>query len=172
MLKELCTLLLVRENRSRLPYPCYPPLCWALLHHTRATTSELHVHVNIRSAHRRMLINCIRLMSTRLKKDICNLGAPATLFQAIPIHRVAESIPPELRYSCLYWGRHLQMSGIDVYDNDFIHGFLTKHLLHWLEVLSLIGRAPEAICVTSELFSRVSVSNLPLQAHSFIAFKH
>jgi hypothetical protein len=58
------------------------------------------------------------------------------------------------------------MSGIYIYDKDFIHEFLKKHLLHWLEVLSLIGKASEAICIISELSSRVSVSS-HCTSHSF-----
>jgi hypothetical protein len=52
------------------------------------------------------------------------------------------------------------MSGIYVYDKDFIHEFLKKHLL-------LIGKASEAICIISELFSSVSVSS-HCTSHSFL----
>jgi hypothetical protein len=66
-----------------------------------------------------------------------------------------------LQYSCVYWARHicqvysqpdlyqsvkeLQDNVFALHDNGQVHRFLIEHFHHWLEALSLMGKA--ALCV-------------------------
>lgn len=102
--------------------------------------------------------NCIRLMSTSLKKDICGLGAPSVLVTNMGSSRVEQHLPLEVQYACLYWVEHLQKCGAQFYDDDRVHQFLEKHLLHWLEAFSLMRKASEAVLAISYLESIVDVS--------------
>jgi hypothetical protein len=55
-------------------------------------------------------------------------------------HRLRDNVPEHLRYACLYWVHHLT----DLPDDsgglyDKAKAFLFLHLLHWLEVMSLLN---------------------------------
>ncbi|KAL2822913.1 WD40-repeat-containing domain protein [Aspergillus granulosus] len=143
LLEDLHTISLVLDTAIYPDHPRYPPLGGFLLDNQWCTNPDLYI--DKQEAHRKLLISCIRLMSTSLKGNICELNGPGTPLQSIPSGRIRSHIPPELQYACLYWGKHLQESGVKIYDDDFIHDFLKTHLLHWLEVLSLLDRVSDGI---------------------------
>ena len=74
--------------------------------------------------------------------------------------QIEQYLLPEVRYACLYWVRHLQKSGAQLYDNDHVHRFLQVHLLHWLEALSWIGKTSEGMLAILSLEAQISVSLL------------
>lgn len=51
-------------------------------------------------------------------------------------------IADELKYACIYWAAHLSKSGDDNAEEllKALHKFSFTHMLHWIEVLSLIGK--------------------------------
>ncbi|KAF2023166.1 hypothetical protein EK21DRAFT_81505, partial [Setomelanomma holmii] len=71
--------------------------------------------------------------------DMCSLSRPGVLRSEIDNGTIASSLSPELQHACRYWVDHLKHSGQDIVDGDTTHLFLQKHLLHWLEAMSLIG---------------------------------
>ena len=92
--------------------------------------------------HTEILLLCLQLMEERLKRNICSLDDYATLSKVKDLSaRKKTHIGDSLEYACHYWTNHL----IEIPSNsprvkevqDAICGFLTKHLLHWIEVLSL-----------------------------------
>ncbi|KAF2188446.1 putative WD-repeat protein [Zopfia rhizophila CBS 207.26] len=117
--------------------------------------------VNARQMHQKLADRCIQLMSTSLMQDICDVKAPGVRVASVESARVEQCLPPELQYACLYWIRHLQMSGAQLYDNDQVHQFLKVHLLHWLEVLSWMRRVSEGIYALNSLESIALTSNCP-----------
>ena len=52
----------------------------------------------------------------------------------------SEEHTSELQYACLYWATHLFNAEMDDNLSALLKRFSFTHLLHWLEVLSLIGR--------------------------------
>lgn len=111
-------------------------------------------------AHAAIVDSCLRLMSEKLKQDICDLrkpGAPATTVKSDEIERYLST---ELQYACRYWVEHLLRSKLQLYDDDQIHFFLQQHLLHWLEALSLMRKLSEGITAIVSLDSAVVVSEL------------
>ncbi|KIL56525.1 hypothetical protein M378DRAFT_89177, partial [Amanita muscaria Koide BX008] len=59
--------------------------------------------------------------------------------------QLEEKIPQQLRYACVYWVNHLKIANVE--DADLMNGlkkFVDEHILHWLEVLSLIGKLDSA----------------------------
>ena len=94
-------------------------------------------------------------MSTSLKQDICGLRAPSILAADVESSRVEQALPPELRYTCLYWIQHLQQSCVQLCDNDQVHQFLQEHLLHWLEALTWIGKISDSILAISSLETQI-----------------
>jgi hypothetical protein len=97
-------------------------------------------------------------MSASLKQDICSLNAPGVLVTDVESSRVERSLPPEVQYTCLYWIQHLQKSCVQLHDNDQVHQFLQRHLLHWLEALGWMQKVSEGIYAIASLESIVAVS--------------
>ena len=46
---------------------------------------------------------------------------------------------------------------MSLHDNDIVHRFLQEHFLHWLEVISLIGRSSEMAAIMRIYQSLLSV---------------
>ena len=80
-------------------------------------------------------------MQECLLRDICKFGNGQIMNKDIPDHdkRVAEPIPEDLQYACRFWGEYLQRSVINEELHDPVCKFIFEHLLHWLEVVSLVG---------------------------------
>jgi NACHT domain len=110
-------------------------------------------------AHRALVDSCLQVMSIKLKRDMCDLQTPGAPVGMVQSTRVEQCLPAELQYACLYWVQHLQESNGYLSDNDRVHTFLQQHLLHWLEVLSLIGKMSESVRMVTTLQSMVKVSD-------------
>src|SRR5690606_21881298 len=94
-------------------------------------------------AHEALFLQCIDVMSTALKEDICDLRFPDS--SVVELDVLEKVLPAEVRYACRYWILHLQKSGLALCDYDKTHTFLETHFLHWLEALSLLRLTPEGI---------------------------
>ena len=55
-------------------------------------------------------------------------------------HLLGNRISGELQYACLHWATHLFNAEKDDNLSRQLERLSSTHLLHWLEVLSLIGR--------------------------------
>lgn len=109
---------------------------------------DMRFFIDEREAHRRSFKKCLKLLSSQLRKDICKLQHPGTLFAEIDRERVTQHIPLVLQYGCQHWTFHLENARVSPSDNnditealDFVH----EHLLHWIEALALLGRTNDAI---------------------------
>lgn len=101
--------------------------------------------VDISETHHMLARRCMDRMSRSskgLRKNICELDGPAMLKHDIPEGTIAQCIPEDLKYACLYWVHHLLGSKKCVYEGE-IYPFLERHFLHWLEALSIVGRLPD-----------------------------
>jgi hypothetical protein len=114
--------------------------------------------VDERETHEKLVSRCLQLMSDHLRKDICGLQMPGRRRTDIDKQIILAHLPLEIQYACLYWVYHLKGSKRWVLDGDEIHRFLERYLLHWLEALSLIGRASESVGMIDELQSMTDVS--------------
>ncbi|KAH7129148.1 vegetative incompatibility protein HET-E-1 [Dactylonectria macrodidyma] len=108
--------------------------------------------VNEGCTHKTMAANCLRIMNQLLHEDICCLVRPGTNRSSITTQVVEANMPPELQYACLYWVYHIQQQApLLLDDNSEVYDFLLSHILHWLEALSLMGRASEALNILRSL---------------------
>ncbi|KAF2180113.1 hypothetical protein K469DRAFT_510174, partial [Zopfia rhizophila CBS 207.26] len=102
--------------------------------------------------HDRILKRSLQAMSKILKKDVYGLHHPG-----FPVQKVYPPNPDPLspiQYSCSYWINHLLETSKNFRDHDARHaieGFFNKHLLHWLEALSLTRGMPNAAVMISKL---------------------
>ncbi|KAL7914210.1 vegetative incompatibility protein HET-E-1 [Trichoderma velutinum] len=116
--------------------------------------------VDEQGTHKEVMIRCLKLLSTNnLRKDICDLRRPGTLRSEIEQENIDTHIPPEMQYACLYWVHHLKESGGTIRDRDQVHAFLIRHLLHWIEALSLLGRIPESVGMLDSLIGMIDIGS-------------
>jgi hypothetical protein len=91
--------------------------------------------------HRRLAHRCLTVMNAHLQYDICKLERP--WIPNVEIIDLGEKLdryaPHELRYACKFWAVHLTKGGkpesslLTILDT-----FCREHLLHWIELLSLM----------------------------------
>ncbi|KAH7221739.1 hypothetical protein BKA60DRAFT_595591 [Fusarium oxysporum] len=100
--------------------------------------------VDERRTHLRLFKNSLRVMYTSLKEDICNLVWPGTQRTDIRATQVASYLYDELQYACRHWAYHFQKIDNPLLNLEEVLLFLQKHLFHWVEALSVIGRIKES----------------------------
>ncbi|KAK4220481.1 hypothetical protein QBC38DRAFT_494224 [Podospora fimiseda] len=103
---------------------------------------------------------CIQLMRQHLKKDICGLQAPGKLRSEIDQQAIKANLSPDIQYACQYWVHHLKESKGTASDGGLVHSFLISHLLHWLEVLCIIGRISESIGMIDNLLAFIDRADI------------
>jgi hypothetical protein len=121
--------------------------------------SENQFWVNVDEMHWNLGMHCIRLLeSGTLRKDICKVQ-PGTRRADLAKSVVHTSLPEDVAYACCYWIRHIVKSGRHVEDAGAIHQFLEKHLLHWMEAMSWLGKASDVIHSLAAFRAVVDVSH-------------
>jgi len=115
--------------------------------------------IDERSAHEKLVARCLELMSgpNGLHQDMCSLSKPGMLRSEIDEGRITASLPLELQYACRHWVDHLERSHSSIEDGDATHRFLEKHLLHWLEAMSLMHELSLCVHLVATLQSLVMV---------------
>jgi hypothetical protein len=93
--------------------------------------------------HEAVLDLCLKLLNKHLREDICDIrdsGLGNNMDIPDLSARIARAVPDELRQACLFWPIHLMASSyVSEPVSVTLLEFCTCHLLHWLEVLSLLG---------------------------------
>ncbi|UKZ58811.1 uncharacterized protein TrAtP1_000134 [Trichoderma atroviride] len=117
--------------------------------------------VDERETHANLARQCIALLSRddNLKQDICELNHPGKLRSNIDQGAIDNHLPPHVRYACLHWVFHLKESRGHIRVGDETHRFLAKHLIHWLEALSLLGCIAESRAMVDSLAAMVDENN-------------
>jgi hypothetical protein len=158
ILSNLHSVLEVPENNGYTIRLLHPSFRDFLISEERCQDPQLWV--DEKQMHLDLAKNCLRLISNRLKRNICGLHSPSAFMTDVGSDRVEQFLPPEVRYACIYWVQHLQKSGAQLYDDDQVHQFLREHLLHWLEALSLVGKMSEGVLAITSLESAIPVSHI------------
>ena len=105
-------------------------------------------HVSPPDHHSELLIGCLELMNRGLERNMCKLPDAVTNSEVEDLQERTEwYIDQCLRYACRSWHKHLvgalpsQMPTV----KSALHLFLEGKFLFWLEVLSVLGAAREAV---------------------------
>ena len=116
--------------------------------------------------HTEMLFSCLQLMEQRLRRNICDLdGSP---LNKADDHSDCgkERIGDALEYACRFWTKHLVKSPTSGSNSEKvqeeIERFFTKHLLHWIEVLTIM----------EDLDASVYSLNDIKQWYALVSFRH
>jgi NACHT domain len=110
-------------------------------------------------AHGLLFNRSLRLMSESLRRDVCSLRRPGASMREIENDMVSRHIPAHVQYACCYWVHHLKESGDALKERNQVHTFLEKHLLHWLEALSLIRKTSEGVLAINFLEGLITVGS-------------
>ncbi|KAF6525890.1 hypothetical protein HZS61_011685 [Fusarium oxysporum f. sp. conglutinans] len=157
---EVTTRLRMLHSVLEVPESLYTPV--RLLHLSfrdylvdpeNKDTAEFWVDEKL--AHRRLAKHCLRVMRSALRENMCGLSFPGAGRSTVDSSQLEEHIPPQVQYACMHWVHHLVEGDPKMKDSGDVHDFLTTHFLHWVEVLSLIGRISESIGFIDELQSIV-----------------
>ena len=88
-------------------------------------------------------ICCFNTMNM-LHRDICGIKDP-TKFNSEILDldiRLHEHLQEHLRYACIHWNQHLEPIPVEHSDvKECAKEFFRTHLLHWIEVMSLLDHA-------------------------------
>jgi hypothetical protein len=105
--------------------------------------------------HHELLASCLRILNNWLRYDICGIRNPGRVNAEIQnlTEHLAEKLPEAVRYACLFWPVHLVAGGPLAEPVALVLlEFCVHHLLHWLEVLSLL----DALSSAGKYFSRIA----------------
>ena len=97
-----------------------------------------------------LAMQCLQLMNSHLKYDICNIGDRSLLNAEVEglTALVSKCIPEALQYVCLFFAylEDALISQLALVEE--LHKFITCSLLHWIEVMSLLSQVHQAeICL-------------------------
>jgi hypothetical protein len=112
--------------------------------------------VDEKQMHQDIVVHCLRIMKKKLRRNMCDLQRPGVARSDIDQQTVTNYIQPEVKYACLYWVDHLKKGDIHM-SVDELYQFLSSHLLHWIEALSLVGRASDGLGILRTLRSVLQV---------------
>ena len=127
--------------------------------------------IDEKEAHRSLfgtnLAHLSDVQNPALKRDMFNLARPGVIMDQIELHRAERDgcVSAETRYSCRYWVDHLDLldipdrAAVGLVDDGPVHAFLQRHLLHWIEVLSLIKSLPKGLAMMEKLAGHAEVSS-------------
>jgi hypothetical protein len=127
--------------------------------------SNQRFRVDEKQVHKQLAGHCLRVLMIPnvLRQDICNVKKPGYKRSQITDTQIAHCIPRHVAYACMYWPYHLIASGETVSDGGSAYSFLTKHFLHWLEAMSLLGKYN---LIISSILDQIAVTKVYLPADS------
>ena len=145
------SLLILKEDVNRPVRPFHKSFPDFITDPNRCTNARFHISPP--DHHAQLLIGCLGLMDRTLEKNMCKLPDGVANSDVSDLkERAKKYINPALRYACVSWHTHL----VGLVDADIIpahvptispaiHQFLETKFLFWLEVLSVLGAARNAV---------------------------
>lgn len=139
------------------------------------TEHETEWSVDGVNPHYTMVSRALHVMSTDLKRDMYCLKAPDSRADTVQ-PPIPDTLAP-LRYSCLYWGDHLnelRAANSTLYNRVAsaegpLQRFLTTAFLYWIEAISLCNNLGKGIAMMAQLHGHLedssTVSNTKTERH-------
>ncbi|KAG8872996.1 hypothetical protein FRB97_007128, partial [Tulasnella sp. 331] len=117
---------------------------------TDSTRCSYRFVVDLPKHHKRLAIGCLERMR-ELKRNMCNLD-PSLLNSEVSdlAERIRGNMSPGLQYACVHMAMHVsQVPAASVNVHDLLGEFARERMIYWLEGLSLMGKAPDAVGMTA-----------------------
>ena len=143
ILSSVHSLLILQEDVERPVRPFHRSFPDFIVDPTRCTNPRFRV--SPADQHTEILFGCLETMNRRLERNICELPDWVTNAEIVDLNeRAKEHIGQALEYACRSWHKHL-VGTIPAHIRSILHQFLERKFLFWLEVLSVLGAAREAV---------------------------
>jgi len=119
----------------------------------------LEFYIDPKVHHIRVAKCCLRIMDHNLRFNMCNLEQSERYKDRAQLHdRIQNHISQHLAYACIYWASHLIAGhgpdgNFDEEVKVLLECFATKHLVTWLEALSIIGRIDSAYISLNRVYT-------------------
>ena len=167
LLSSVNSLLILPEDSNHPVRPFHKSFPDFTTDPTRCTNPRFHISPP--DHHAQLLIGCLGLMNRALEKNICGLPDGVANSDVSDLkERTGKYISPALRYACASWHTHL-VGLIDANTilgrvptiTPILHRFLETKFLFWLEILSILGaawNAVEALQITTDSLEVCRVS--------------
>ena len=127
----------------------------------RCTNPRFRIHPS--DHHTELLVGCLELMNRNLEQNMCKLPDGVINSEVSDLWKRAERyIDHALRYACRSWHKHL-IATTPVRASKttpVLHQFLERKFLFWLEVLSVLGAAREAVSALDAAASWLNVRRI------------
>ena len=109
--------------------------------------SDKQFHISHEAGHLELALSCLRLMNNGLKPNLLSLPDYVLNSEVEDLQaRIDDHISVSLEYACKYWSNHLiEVKGDTATILPVLDGFLKERFLAWLEVLSVIKAAGDAV---------------------------
>ncbi|KAF9644979.1 hypothetical protein BDM02DRAFT_3131408 [Thelephora ganbajun] len=140
------SLLILQENADSPVRPFHKSLPDFIVDPTRCINQRFHVSPC--NHHMELLIGCLNLMNQTLEKNMCKLPDAVTNSEVPDLReRTERYIDSALQYACKSWHKHLvdEHTARALEITSTLHRFLENKFVFWLEVLSVLGAAREAV---------------------------
>jgi len=114
--------------------------------------------------HRELLIGCLELMDQSLEQNMCKLPDGVMNSEVDDLKkRTKQYIRRPLEYACRSWYKHLidttPAHRLEI--TSALHRFLERKFIFWLEVLSILGAAREAVNALEAAARWLDVRSVP-----------
>ncbi|KAI6768499.1 hypothetical protein HG531_010688 [Fusarium graminearum] len=140
-------------------------------------TSHEVMKSGVAQQHCDVFLSCMAMMQKGLHRDLFRLGDPGVLIDEIETPEPHALLP--LEYACLHWADHFydgnlhELQGERVPSFSVVVAFLKEIYLYWLEAMSLLRCASEAIIAVGKLknlskYAPKEVRELVIDAWRFV----
>ena len=144
LLSSVHSLLTLQEDVDRPVRPFHKSFPDFIVDPARCTSPRFHIHPP--DHHTELLVGCLDLMNRGLKQNMCKLP-DGVLNSEVDDQRIEKNIDHALQYACRSWHKHL-IGTASAHISKIapaLHRFLEGKFVFWLEVLSVLGAAREAV---------------------------
>ncbi|KAF9786470.1 hypothetical protein BJ322DRAFT_1210848 [Thelephora terrestris] len=146
LLLSMCSFLVLKEGVDNPVRPFHKSFPDFIVDPSRCTDPRFSVCPP--DQHMELLVGCLSLMNQKLEQNMCRLPDGARNSDVNDLkERSKEYIGQALEYACRSWHKHL-LDTAPAHRPKIIsvlHQFLEEKFLFWLEVLSVLGVAREAV---------------------------
>jgi hypothetical protein len=151
LLRQIQSLLKLNEDPDTPALPFHKSFPDFITDPLRCPNKRFHIPP--KTGHLKLALSCLELMNNNLEQNVLSLPDYALNSEIEDLEmRVEGHISTALQYACKSWFSHLTEVRGDVADIvSILRSFLQEGFLAWLEVLSVIGAARDAIVALEKL---------------------
>ena len=146
LLSSFHSLLILQEDVDLPVRPFHKSFPDFITNPTRCTNPRFQVDPP--AQHAELLASCLNMMNQRLEKNMCKLSDGVSNSEVPDLkERTKQYINQALQYACQSWHKHL-IQTTPAHSSKIapiLQQFLQEKFLFWLEILSVLGTAREAV---------------------------